>query len=412
MNILENIRNALGAIGSNKMRSALTMLGIIIGVASVVLLVAIGQGAQRSVTSRIQSLGTNLLSISPGGASQTNVRFGGGGGGGGSTTSTLPLTDTAAIKQYAGDLLTGIEPEYRSRQQAIYGNQNTNTSVVGTVPEYVTVRNAPLAVGTFFTQQDVTNVNRVAVIGSTVVTDLFPNNPAPVGEAIHIGNDVYTIIGILQTKGGSGFGNADDIILIPLTTMQQRIVGQNMLTSISVSVKNQADMVYAQNLITAVLMNTHRITDAKNADFQVLNQADAVSTLNSVTDTFTLLLGGIAAISLIVGGIGVMNIMLVSVTERTREIGIRKAIGAKKRDILLQFLIESTVLSVLGGLIGILISVIGSWLLKTYASLDATIAVSSVFLAFGFSVIVGIFFGMLPAFKAAGLRPIEALRYE
>ncbi len=410
MNIFENIRNALGAIGSNKMRSALTMLGIIIGVASVVLLVAIGQGAQRSVTSRIQSLGTNLLSISPGGASQTNVRFGGGGGGGASTT--LKATDTDAIEQYAGTLLSGIEPELRGRQQAIYGNQNTNTSIVGTVPAYVTVRNAPLAVGTFITQQNLTNVDRVAVLGATVVTDLFPTNPTPIGESIHIGNDIYTVIGIMQSKGGTGLGNADDMILIPLTTMQQRITGKNVLTSISVSVKNQTDMVYAQNLITAVLMNAHRITNAKNADFQVLNQADAVSTLNSVTDVFTLLLGGIAAISLLVGGIGVMNIMLVSVTERTREIGIRKAIGAKKRDILLQFMIESTVLSVMGGLIGILISVIGSWLLKTYASLDATIAISSVILAFGFSVGVGIFFGMLPAFKAAGLRPIEALRYE
>lgn len=409
MNIFENIRNALGAIGSNKMRSALTMLGIIIGVASVVLLVAIGQGTQRSVTSRIQSLGTNLLSISPGSPNQTNVRSGGGGG---TTTSTLKATDADVLQATLGNLISGIESENRGRSQVIYGNQNTNTSIVGTVPSYVTVRNAPMAYGSFVTQQNVDNTDSVAVIGSTTLANLMPNEPNPLGKSIHIGNGIYTVIGVLQAKGGSGFGNADDMIIIPLSTMQQRIVGAKTLTSISVSVTNQADMSYVQQIITALLMNAHRITDPKKQDFSVLNQADAVETLNSVTQTFTLLLGGIAAISLLVGGIGVMNIMLVSVTERTREIGIRKAIGAKKRDILLQFLIESTVLSVLGGIIGIATSILGSWIVKTYFSLDATIAASSVILAFAFSVGVGIFFGMLPAYQAAKLRPIEALRYE
>jgi putative ABC transport system permease protein len=410
MNIFENIRNALGAIGSNKMRSALTMLGIIIGVASVVLLVAIGQGAQASVTSRIQSLGTNLLSISPGGPNQTNVRFGGGGGG--SASASLKPTDADAITLHVGNLLSGIEPEYRSRMQVIYGSQNTNTSIIGTVPAYITVRNAPVAFGSFFTQDNLTNSDKVAVIGPTVVTDLFPTEPNPLGKAIRIGNNIFTVIGVMQSKGGSSGGNADDMILIPLTTMQERVMGSKILTSISVSVTNQSDMTYAQSLITAILMNEHRISDPKNQDFTVLNQADAVQTLNDVTGTFTLLLGGIAAISLLVGGIGVMNIMLVSVTERTREIGIRKAIGAKKRDIMLQFLIESTVLSVLGGVIGIILSLIGSWIATTYFGVSAIIAVSSIILAFGFSIAVGIFFGMLPAYHAAKLRPIEALRYE
>ncbi|HVW66694.1 MAG TPA: ABC transporter permease [Candidatus Peribacteraceae bacterium] len=407
MNIIENIRNALGAIGSNKMRSMLTMLGIIIGVASVVLMVAIGQGAQRGVTQRIQSLGTNLLTISPGGSNQGNVRFGGGGGGGG---ATLKSTDATAIEQQVTGL-SGVEPEMRSNEQIIAGSQNTNASVIGTVPDYVTVRNSPLQIGRFINQQDIASMDRVAVLGSQVVTTLFPSDPAPIGQSIRIGSNLFTVIGVMQSKGGTGFQNQDNVVLIPLSTMQQHVTGQSTLSSISVSVANAADMSTAQATITAVLMNAHRITDVTKEDFTVLNQADAVQTLDQVTGIFTLLLGGIAAISLFVGGIGVMNIMLVSVTERTREIGIRKAIGAKKRDILLQFLVESTALSILGGAIGILISFIGSFILGRY-SIDATISIPSVILAFLFSVGVGIFFGMLPAWKAAKLRPIEALRYE
>ncbi|MFH0851388.1 MAG: ABC transporter permease [Candidatus Peregrinibacteria bacterium] len=407
MNILENIRNALGAIGSNKMRSVLTMLGVIIGVASVVLMVAIGQGAQKSVTSRIESLGTNLLTISPGSPTQTNVRFGGGSGG----ASALPNDDITAIQQDVPGL-SGIAPELRSRSQVIVGNLNVSTTIVGTTPDYVTVRNTPVAFGNFFTQNDVTDFSKVAVLGSTVAQSLFPNTPNPLGNDIRVGNNIFTVIGVLQTKGQQGFQNQDDMIVIPLSTMQQRITGRSEVSSIYISVADQAHMEYAQQIITAVLLNAHKITNTKDQNFTVLNQADAVETLNQVTGTFTLLLGGIAAISLLVGGIGVMNIMLVSVTERTREIGIRKAIGAKKRDILLQFLVESTVLSVMGGIVGILISAGGAWIVKIYFSLDASIALSSVLLAFAFSVGVGIFFGMLPAWKAAKLRPIEALRYE
>ncbi|MDD4287448.1 MAG: ABC transporter permease [Candidatus Peribacteraceae bacterium] len=405
MNILENIRNALGAIGSNKMRAGLTMLGIIIGVASVVLMVAIGQGAQKSVTSRLESLGTNLLSISPGSPNQTNVRFGGG------STSALEDTDADAIREFVPGL-SGIEPELSGRQQVINGAQNANTSVIGTTPDYLSVRNATLDYGSFITQDNLTNVDKVAVLGPDTVLTLFPDDPDPLGNTFHIGKHIFTVIGVLKSKGSSGMTNRDDLVLIPLTTMQRRITGKNTLSSISVSVTNQENMTYAQQVITAVLLNAHGITDTSKQDFTVLSQADAVETLNEVTGTFTLLLGGIAAISLIVGGIGVMNIMLVSVTERTREIGIRKAIGAKKRDILLQFLVESTVLSVMGGFIGILISAVGSWIIKSYFSLDTSVALSSVLLAFAFSVGVGIFFGMLPAWKAAKLRPIEALRYE
>ena len=407
MNILENIRNALGAINSNKMRSGLTMLGIIIGVASVVLMVAIGQGAQQSVTSRIQSLGTNLILISPGNPNQTNVR----GAGGGSSTTSLSGDDVNAIRENVTGL-SGIAPELQSRQQVIVGNKNSQTSIVGTTPDYMTVRNAPVAAGSFITQEQVDQVSKVAVIGSTVVANLFPDNNNPIGEDLRIGNNIFTVIGILQTKGQQGMTNSDDMIIIPLSTMQTAIRGQNVVSTISVSVADQSIMTATQELITAVLLSKHRITDASKQDFTVLNQADAVETLNQVTQVFTLLLGGIAAISLLVGGIGVMNIMLVSVTERTREIGIRKAIGARKRDILTQFLVESTVLSVLGGIIGILLSAGGSWLVKTVWSLNAAISTSSVIMACGFSIAVGIFFGMLPAWKAATLRPIEALRYE
>ncbi len=407
MNFLENLRNALSAIGSNKLRSALTMLGIIIGVASVVLMVAIGQGAQRSVTSRIQSLGTNLLSITPGSTSQTNVRS----MGGGQSASALPNDDIAAIRDSVSGL-NGIAPEQRSRQQAIVGNRNTSTSVVGTTADYAVVRNVSIAKGSFITDAQNTGMERVAVLGSEVVSTLFPNTPYPIGESMRIGNHIFTVIGVMESKGQQGFTNLDDMVVIPLSTMQKRMTGEETVTSISVSVADQDSMEDVQKLITAVLLNAHGITNPGKQDFTVLNQADAVETLNEVTGTFTLLLGGIAAISLLVGGIGVMNIMLVSVTERTREIGLRKAIGARKRDILLQFLVESTVLSLLGGIIGIALSAGGSWVVKTYAGLDASIELSSVLLAFLFSVGVGILFGMLPAYKAAALRPIQALRYE
>ncbi len=407
MNIVENIRNAFEAINGNKLRSSLTMLGIIIGVLSVVLMIAIGQGAQRSVTERLSTLGTNLLTVSPGSPTQTNVRFAGGGQG----STGLPAEDVAAIRAYVTGL-NGISPELSGRMQAIVGSLNMNASMQGVTPDYLTVRNAALAFGTFVTDEHIRTMEKVAVLGSQVVSTLFPDDPSPLGRDIRIQNHIFTVIGVMQAKGQSGFLNLDDTIFIPLSTMQTRIIGQQTVGTIGISVEHQEDMAEKQREITAVLLNEHGITDTADQDFMVQNQADAVETLNEVTGIFTLLLGGIAAISLLVGGIGVMNIMLVSVTERTREIGIRKAIGAKKRDILLQFLVESIVLSLMGGSIGILLSVGASLLVQTYASLDARITLSPVVLAFLFSLGIGVFFGMLPAYKAAKLRPIEALRYE
>ncbi|OGJ64919.1 hypothetical protein A3E47_03400 [Candidatus Peribacteria bacterium RIFCSPHIGHO2_12_FULL_54_10] len=412
---LEILHSALDEIRSNKMRSGLTMLGVIIGVASVVLMVAIGRGAQKTVTDRIQSMGTNLLIIQPGRPVQTDVRaffrrFVGGGGGGGSSTSTLTSDDVLALnKQVSG--LRALSPEHRRSMQLIVGNQNMQTSVVGVTPSYPPVNNFDVQFGSFITEKHLKGMEKIVVLGQEVVRALF-GTQNPIGKDVRIENGIFTVVGIMEEKGQQGFSNLDDIAFIPLTTMLQRVQGTDRLTAINVSVERPEHTEQVKVLITAVLLNEHRIRDTIDQDFNVLNQAEAVETLNEVTKTFTLLLGGIAAISLIVGGIGVMNIMLVSVTERTREIGIRKAIGARKRDILQQFLVESTVLSVLGGMIGILLSFGGVLLINYFAGFQAIIAIGSILLALTFSVGVGILFGILPAYKAAKLNPIDALRYE
>ena len=295
--------------------------------------------------------------------------------------------------------------------QLIVGNQNMQTSVVGVTPSYPPVNNFDVQFGSFITEKHLKGMEKIVVLGQEVVRALF-GTQNPIGKDVRIENGIFTVVGIMEEKGQQGFSNLDDIAFIPLTTMLQRVQGTDRLTAINVSVERPEHTEQVKVLITAVLLNEHRIRDTIDQDFNVLNQAEAVETLNEVTKTFTLLLGGIAAISLIVGGIGVMNIMLVSVTERTREIGIRKAIGARKRDILQQFLVESTVLSVLGGMIGILLSFGGVLLINYFAGFQAIIAIGSILLALTFSVGVGILFGILPAYKAAKLNPIDALRYE
>ena len=406
MYYLENFYSALDAIRSNKMRSGLTMLGVIIGVASVVLMVAIGRGAQKDVTDRIESLGTNLLIVQPGSPNQTDVRsmFRRGG-----ATSTLTLEDAEAIEENVPNLL-GVSPESRTSMQLIVGNLNMSTSVIGAVPAYADINNFPLQYGSFITDRHVEDMEKVIVLGQEIVSTLFKNQN-PIGKDIRVQNHIFTVIGIMSEKGQQGFSNLDDVAFIPLSTMLQRVQGTQYVSTINVSVTDADAMENTQSMITAVLLNKHRKAVA-DQDFTVLNQAEAVETLNEVTQTFTYLLGGIAAISLLVGGIGVMNIMLVSVTERTREIGIRKAIGAKKRDILQQFLVESIVLSVMGGCIGMVLSYTGAWLVSHYAGMTTLISFSSVLLAIGFSVVVGVTFGILPAYKAATLKPIDALRYE
>lgn len=409
MYLLENILSALDSIRSNKLRSCLTMLGIIIGVSSVVLMVAIGQGAQQDVTSRIESMGSNLLIVQSGSPNQTDVRslFRRNNSG---TSNSITISDSKSIEEIAFGI-KGISPEINSNMQIIVGNQNMQTSVVGATTDYPSVNNFNIEFGRFINEDDLIKRSKVVVLGQEVVSNLF-GGQNPIGQDIRLEKHIFTVIGIMESKGQSGFTNKDDIAIIPLNTMQDRINGSSGLSAINISVENQDDMGKIKELVTAILLNEHRITNTEDQDFNILNQAETLETLNEVTQTFTFLLGGIAAISLLVGGIGVMNIMLVSVTERTREIGIRKAIGAKKKDILQQFLVESTVLSLIGGIIGILISISGAWAIKTYLGTSTSVSISSIVLAFTFSMFVGIFFGILPAWKAAKLKPIDALRYE
>ncbi|MDD3896469.1 MAG: ABC transporter permease [Candidatus Peribacteraceae bacterium] len=407
---LENLRSALDAIRSNKLRAGLTMLGVIIGVASVVLMVGIGQGSQQQITERIESLGTNLLTVSPGSPSQTNVRSLFRRAGGGSSTSTLSSDDVSAIEKNVSGLI-GISPELSGTMQAIVGNKNMQVSVIGVTPDYPVVKNFNVEFGSFITQGHIDKREKVVVLGQEAAETLF-GAESPIGRDMRIEQHIFTVIGIMEEKGQQGFTNQNEVALIPLTTMQQRVQGTDKLSSINISVERQDQMSQTAALIEVVVRNQHRITNIANQDFNIANQSDTVETLNEVTQTFTFLLGGIAAISLIVGGIGVMNIMLVSVMERTREIGIRKAIGAKKRDILQQFLVESMVLSVLGGAIGVLISYLGAWIVTNYAETRAIISFDSILLALGFSIGIGVFFGILPAWQAAKLKPIDALRYE
>ncbi len=407
MNFLENVINAISTIFSNKLRSSLTMLGIIIGVSSVIVMVSIGEGAQKGVTSRIEQLGTNLLIITPGNQTQTNVR---GGSGGSSSTDSLTNSDVIAIKDIEG--VSAISPEISGRKQSVFKNKNVNTTITGVFSEYEEVRNFKIEYGQFISDVNNKNFDRVAVVGKDIVTNLFEEK-SPIGKNLRIENNIFTVIGVMEQKGQQGFGrSADDVIFIPLSTAQARVFGNTSLSTINVSVENTEEMGRVKNEIEYTLLKEHGIDDSNKADFTVLNQADAIETLNEVTQIFTILLGGIAGISLIVGGIGVMNIMLVSVTERTREIGIRKAIGAKEKDILLQFLTESTLLSLAGGIIGILISFLVVLFVKSKLGMDTSITIKSIILAFIFSASVGMFFGALPAYKAGKLNPIDALRFE
>ena len=406
MNFLENIINAITTIFTNKLRSSLTMLGIVIGVSSVIVMIAIGQGAQRGVTSRIQQLGTNLLVITPGSSTQTNVR---GNFGGSSSTDSLTNGDFQVLQKLEGIL--AVSPEVSGRKQVIYKNNNVNTTITGVLPTYEIVRNFNIDYGQFISEQNNVDFQRVAIVGQDIVTNLF-NGENPIGQDVRVENNIFTIIGVMEKKGQQGFRSADDVIFIPLYTAQKRVFGDEDLSTIYVSVKNADEMETMMEEVNYTLLKEHELNSLDEADFTVLNQADAIETMNEVTKIFTILLGGIAGISLLVGGIGVMNIMLVSVTERTREIGIRKAIGAKEKDILLQFLTESTILSIVGGMLGVIISFLVVMIIKSKLSMDTNITFNSIILAFIFSASVGIFFGAFPAFKAGKLKPIEALRFE
>ena len=394
MNALELLRLALSRLRTSRLRAALTMLGVVIGVASVVALVGVGQGTTSNITSRLSSLGTNLLTISPNGA-----------------TSTHPLTieDSDAIARVDG--VAAVAPEVQTSATAAVGTKNETTSVIGTSADYARVRAYDVWQGTFLTDAAVASGLRVAVLGATTATNLGLD-ASSIGTDVSIGGLPFRVIGILQPKGGAGFQDPDDQILVPLAAVHKYFVAGDTVRTIGVSVASPDQMTDVTNAITALLRNRHELAATDTADFTVFNQTQLLDAASSISATLTLLLGGIASISLVVGGIGIMNIMLVSVRERTREIGIRKAVGARGRDILAQFLIEALTLSLLGGLIGIVVGLGVSALIGQLAGWGFQFSASTVAAAVFFSLAVGVVFGVWPARQAARLDPINALRYE
>ena len=381
------------------------MLGVIIGVTSVIALVSVGMGVKKNILDNISRLGSNMLIVMPGSANRGGMR------GAAGSVITLTYDDAEAIKNKI-KYVEYVSPTVQGSYQVVYGHENWNTTVTGVIPEYVAIQSLELKSGLFFSDHDVDVRNRVAVIGPTVAANLF-ESVNPVGKKIRIGNAPYTIIGVLESKGQSSGGqDQDDIVLIPLTTAQERLVGVTYVRSINVQVSDADKMDEVQSNIEKLLRQRHRIRSGAEDDFNVRNLTSLMEMMNSSATMITLLLGAIAGISLIVGGVGIMNITLASVTERTREIGIRKAIGATYSNIMLQFLIESTMISVIGGIIGILIGVVAAQLISKFGGFTTVISSLSIVASFGFALFVGIFFGMLPARKAARLDPIEALRYE
>ena len=405
LRIFQTIPSAFAALRANKGRSVLTTLGIIIGVAAVIAIVALGEGASASVSSQLAGLGTNLLTIMPG-----STRSGGAAAGAGSATS-LKADDADAISQKIQGL-SGVSPVVSGNAQVIFGSQNWSTRVQGVTAAYLTINDWKIAQGSAFTDQDNTNASNVAVLGQTVASNLFPNGQSPIGQLVRIRNVPFTVVGVLASKGSSGFGDQDDTIMIPFRTGQVRLFGSSSINQIVVQVADATQINTINTEIASLLRQRHQVQSSAADDFSIRNNSDIISRVSGVSDTLTMLLGGVAAVSLVVGGIGIMNIMLVSVTERTREIGIRLAIGAQPRDVMFQFLVEAVVLSVLGGIVGILIGAGVAVLLPVVAGWATVVPWNAIVLAFGVSAAIGMFFGIYPARKASQLDPIVALRYE
>jgi putative ABC transport system permease protein len=409
MHILDILQETYSALSANKVRTGLTMLGIVIGIGSVIAMVSIGQGAQNSIKSSIESIGSNLLIVMPGAQRGPGVQVSTGRGG----SRTLLQSDADAIKNEVSGI-GSVAAELSSRYQVTAKGEgtNTNTTVTGTTASYTSVRNLEVESGNFITDQNIKNLSKVAVLGPSTRDDLFGVGVDPIGKIIRIKNIEFKIIGVTKSKGGSGFSNQDDIIFVPLGSAQKYLAGSDYLSTISIQAENEGVMTTVQEDITTLLLKRHKISDATLADFSIMNQSDILSTASTITNTLTYLLAAIAGISLLVGGIGIMNMMLTTVTERTREIGLRKAISAKRKDISSQFIIESIVLTFTGGAVGILLGCGISYAVNLLGIIQTTISISSILLAFGVSTVIGIVFGYYPARRAAALNPIQALRYE
>ncbi|MEK7166053.1 MAG: ABC transporter permease [Patescibacteria group bacterium] len=407
MEISEIISEAIGTLTVNKLRTGLATLGIVIGIGSVIALVSLGQSSQKAIQNQIQSLGSNLLTVLPGAQNAGFVRGAGGGG------TTLTLEDALSIKtSLQVTQVKNVSPELSRRSQVTAGRNNTNTQILGVTPAYMAVRKINLSLGAFISEKDVTFMGKVAVVGPQVVADLFGEGVNPIGQSIRVGGQALKVIGVTVTKGSTGFQNQDDTIYVPLSTAQKQLFGVNYLTSIALEARSEGVMTQAQDEVGYLLLSRHKLNTPQQADFTILSQNDILNTASSITGTFTTMLTGIAAISLLVGGIGIMNIMLVTVTERTREIGLRKALGARKKSIIIQFLIEAIILTITGGLLGVILGICISYLLSRVMNTAFTLSASAILLAIGVSGCIGILFGWYPARKAANLQPIEALRYE
>lgn len=402
------LKMAVVSLKINKMRSMLTSLGIIIGVSAVIIMLAVGTGASQKIAKDMESMGSNLLMIRSGSVTSGGVRMGQG------TRPTLTMKDAEAIDTYAQGVLA-VAPYSSEAKQLTFGNQNWATSVAGTTASYLGIRNYEIQDGRNFIPEDIKNTTKVAIIGNTVATELF-GDMDPIGKTIRIGNIPFKVIGTLKVKGQSGMGmDQDDLVFIPITTAQKKVFGTafpGTVSMINVQAQNAEVMTQLESDINEILRKRHHIGKNQEDDFQIRNLAEMQETIKSSAKTMSLLLGAIASVSLLVGGIGIMNIMLVSVTERTKEIGIRMAIGAKASDIRIQFLIESFLLSIIGGLIGVFIGVVGAKLMQILGGMTVSVSSFSIFLSLGFSGAIGVLFGYYPAYKASLLNPIDALRYE
>jgi putative ABC transport system permease protein len=404
LNFINNFEVALNGIKANKMRSSLTMLGIIIGVAAVIIMISVGQGASKKISDQISSMGSNLLMVFSG-AGTGPVR------GASGNVNTLTLEDAEAIADL--NMVSNVVPELSTSATVTYDNQTWTSTADGTTPEMLSIKKWSVSLGSFFTKEDITDASMVAVIGNTVAENLFSTGFNPVGSTIRINKLAFTVVGVLASKGAAMAGqDQDDVIYVPVSTVQKRMMGVNYVRTINVQTATEDSMTYVQSSIETLLRESHRISGDKTDDFNVRNLTSVLEAAQTTTGVMTLLLASVAAVSLLVGGIGIMNIMLVSVTERTREIGLRMAVGATESNIRNQFLVEALVLCMVGGIIGIITGIIGAKIISQVSGWSTYITMSSILLSTGFSVAIGAFFGYYPAKKAAGLDPIVALRFE